>query len=257
MKEFDQLQIVTSGKISADDLNEAIKKIILWKASIYRYFVLQQEEDTTPDARLVITDSKVINWVLYGTNNIDELLNLISENGISFYKVTIANMEASVIKMNTKEVATEKVYGMSEKERKELLGALLAESLLTRKTMKYVMSLDKSPWKPIPKEEILAYEKQIRNSRSQSSCSGAFHNDVCSLIERLISEENYIYQFYVVTITGEPAEGVMGGITYWEIEGYNNEDLSNEKLSRISKLLSSENVRLFMVDETGIKQVSR
>lgn len=248
MKEFNQLHIITSGKISIDDLKEAIKKIILDKISLYRYFILQQEEKTNPfEARRVITDSKVISWMLYGTNNIDELLNLIGEIGVSFYKVNIVNMETSIIELNAKDVAIEKVYGMGENERKDLLGKLLTESILSRKTQPNNSFPDQTKWKPVPKEEMDAYEKAIRNSRRQSSCSGAFHRDVCSLIERLINEENYAYQFYVVTITEEPPEGVMGGTTYWEIEGHTSEDLQ--------RLTFRKNDYLFMVDEEGAKEV--
>lgn len=104
------------------------------------------------------------------------------------------------------------------------------------------MGLEDLPWKEVPRETMTAYEKAVRNSRRQSSFSGAFDNDVKSLINRLIDEENYIYPFYVVTITGEPAEGVMGGTTYWEIEGFTCQELSNSK-----QQLCLNNVHLYMV----------
>ena len=242
MKEFDSMHTIDSGKTLKQELNQIIDKLILSKNSFYRYFVLYQE-------RVGGVVRNLMSWQLYGTNQIDELLNLIGENGVSFYKVTIVNMKTEIVKLNAKEVATEKVYGMNESGRKELLGMLLVESLLTRKIRQGTTRLDRTKWQPISKEDIDAYEKAIRNSRRQSSCSGAFHHDVCSLIERLTNEENYAYQFYVVTITGEPPEGVMGGTTYWNINGYTSEDLH--------RLMFGKNDHLFMVSKEGIKQVSR
>lgn len=109
------------------------------------------------------------------------------------------------------------------------------------------MNLSSLRWDTFPKEKFNSFEKAVRNSLKQQSHTGSFLQDVCSLIERLASEENYVYQFYILTIVRQARENKID----WEIKGCTGQDLSGRK-----EYLSLKNVHLITRDESGVIEIN-
>lgn len=104
------------------------------------------------------------------------------------------------------------------------------------------MNLSSLKWETLPPERFLEFEKAVRNSRTQRSNTVSILQDVCSLIKRLVDEENYIFPFYVLTLIRH----VNNEKIDWEIEGY-----TGSGLSKLKEYLSFENVHVVVFDESG------
>lgn len=131
MRPFDNLVLIECGKSEESELDSEVKGAILSKISKFRYFILRKGPKTKEENSTSVT----ILWALFGTNSVDDLVSLLNEESVLFYKVNILNAVTSVIEMSNEQICNEKIYYSSAHDKDQLLAQLLLWYIKTTKSV--------------------------------------------------------------------------------------------------------------------------
>ena len=129
MSPFDNLSLIECGKSEESELDLEVKGAILSKISKFRYFILRKGPKTKEENSTSVT----ILWALFGTNSVDDLVSLLNEESVLFYKVNILNMVTSIEEMIPKQICLEKIYYSTAHDKDQLLAQLLLWYIKTTK----------------------------------------------------------------------------------------------------------------------------
>ena len=132
---FENLELIEYGKSDETELNQEIRDKILKNIRKFNYFALKngvriKESQNSPVTRL---------WALFGTNNINDFLSIVSRSDINFYdvlfyKVNIVNTETEIVEMTGEDVCKEKIFYSSQEEKNDLLAKILLFYLQSNKS---------------------------------------------------------------------------------------------------------------------------
>lgn len=121
---FDNFHHIDSVAIEKEFLIRDISRIILDKVyQNYRFFVVKKSGYTKGSIPFV-------DFVLYGSNNICNLIDLIGEVDVSFFRTGVVNSKYSIVSMTNEDVAMERISSSQPKEKDELFAMLLVDYLL-------------------------------------------------------------------------------------------------------------------------------